>query len=32
MFGVRVSDVWFVLLTIVIFGLLSLCAKGAGKL
>jgi hypothetical protein len=30
--GVAVHDVLFVLLTIVIFGLLALCVKGAEKL
>jgi hypothetical protein len=27
-----VYDVWFVLLTLAIFGLLALCVKGVGKL
>jgi hypothetical protein len=30
--GAAVSDVWFVLLTLAIFGLLALAAKGAEKL
>ncbi len=30
--GVAVSDVWFVFLTLIIFGLLALVAKGAERL
>jgi hypothetical protein len=30
--GAEMNDVWFVLLTIALFGLLALCAKGVEKL
>jgi hypothetical protein len=30
--GEPMADLWFVLLTLAVFGLLALCAKGADKL